>query len=129
MSGTLSAGDAQNVWIAGSGGQIFKGTPKYPVSVSDHASFDFSISSNPFISGIRIESPDSYQGVQLKVYSYSGQLMKSAYIEELQESYELEGLDFLKSGVYFVNLNTLDRKLNSTKKIVRISIKRFYFHT
>ena len=73
----------------------------------------------PFISGIRIESPDSYQGVQLKLFSYSGQLMKSVYIEELQESYELEGLDFLKSGVYFINLNSVDGKLNSTQKIVK----------
>jgi len=77
------------------------------------------ISPNPFISGIRIESPDSYEGVQLNLFSYSGQLMKSAYVEDLQESYELEGLDFLKSGVYFVNLNTIDGKLNATKKIVK----------
>ena len=118
-SATLSAGDAHNVWIAGSAGQIFKGQPKFPVSISDHASFDFSISPNPFTSRIRIESPDSYQGVQLKLYSYSGQVMKSEYIEELQESYELEGLDFLTSGVYFINLHSVDGKLNASKKIVK----------
>ncbi len=59
------------------------------------------------------------RGVQLSVFSYSGQVMKSVYIEELQESYELDGLDFLKSGVYFVNLNTVDGNLNATKKIVK----------
>lgn len=119
LSPTLSAPDSENAWLAGSAGQIFIGKPTYPSSVSDHVSFDFSISPNPFISGIRIESPDSYQGVQLKLFSYSGKLMKSVYIEELQESYELEGLDFLKSGVYFVNLNSADGKLNSTRKIVK----------
>ena len=45
--------------------------------------------------------------------------MKSLYIEELQESYELEGLDFLKSGVYFINLSSVDGNLNSTQKIVK----------
>jgi hypothetical protein len=119
LSPTLSAPDDENAWIAGSEGQIFKGAPKDPTSVSDHASFDFSISPNPFISGIRIESPDSYERVQLSVFSYTGQVMKSVYIEELQESYELDGLDFLKSGVYFVNLSSVDGKLNTTKKVVK----------
>lgn len=119
LSATLSAPDSINAWIAGSAGQIFKGEPKDPTSVSDHASFDFSISPNPFIYGIRIESPDSYQGVQLSVFSYTGQVMKSVFIEDLQETYELEGLDFLKSGVYFLNLNSVDGKLNTTRKIVK----------
>lgn len=121
LFGTLSAGDAQNIWIAGSTGKIFKGTPKDDdiTSVKDLASFNFSISPNPFISSVRIESSEPYQGVQLSVFSYTGQVMKSVYIEELQDSYELEGLDFLTSGVYFINLNTVDGNLNATKKIVK----------
>ncbi len=119
LHATLSAGDTENAWLAGSAGQIFKGEPKDPTSVSDHASFDFSISPNPFISSVRIESPESYQGIQLSVFSYTGQVMKSVYLQELQESYELEGLDFLTSGVYFIHLNTVDGKLNSTRKIVK----------
>ncbi|MBE9519066.1 MAG: T9SS type A sorting domain-containing protein [Bacteroidetes bacterium] len=119
MLSTLSAPDSENAWLAGSAGQIFKGEQKDYTSVSDHASFEFLISPNPFISSIRIESPDSYQGVQLSVFSYTGQVMKSVYLQELQESYELEGLDFLKTGVYFINLNSVDGKLNSTRKIVK----------
>lgn len=119
QSSTLSAPDSENAWLVGSGGLIFKGEPKDPTSVSAHTAFDFSISPNPFISGISIESPDTYQGVQLSVFSYNGQVMKSVYIEELQESYELDGLDFLTSGVYFINLNSVDGKLNTTKKIVK----------
>jgi hypothetical protein len=63
LSATLSAGDAQNVWIAGVGGKIYKGTPKSTGLANGLGSQKLTVMPNPFVSGIRIESAESFASV------------------------------------------------------------------
>jgi len=121
FSATLSTGDAENIWIAGSAGQIFKGTPKDDdiTSVKDHGSVEFAVLPNPFSSSIMIKSQDAYKGVQLNVFNYTGQLVESVNVGDFQYSYNLEGLDRLENGVYFLQMKSRDGSLNSTQKIVK----------
>ena len=120
-SATLSAGDAEHIWLAGAAGQIFKGTPREddPTSLKEHRSAEFKVMPNPFSSSIMIKSQDAYKGVQLNVFSYTGQLVESVYVGDFQYNYELEGLDRLENGVYFLQLKSRDGRLNSTQKIVK----------
>lgn len=43
----------------------------------------------------------------------------SVFVGDFQFSYELEGLEQLKSGVYFLQLKSTDGRLNSTQKVVK----------
>jgi len=45
--------------------------------------------------------------------------VKSVYVGDFQYSYELEGLDQLESGVYFLQMKSGDGILNSTEKVVK----------
>ena len=119
LSGTLSAGDAHNVWIAGSAGQIYKGTSKSTGIVAGQESAEFTVLPNPFSSFIRLEVEGSHRGVQLDLFSLSGQLVRTRYIHELQDNAELSGLDDLDPGIYFLKLNSADASLNSSQKIVK----------
>jgi photosystem II stability/assembly factor-like uncharacterized protein len=121
LHGMLSTGNTENAWIVGSGGKIFKGTPKDDdiTSVKEQKSVEFAVMPNPFSSSILIKSQDAHKGVQLNVFSYTGQLVESVYVGDFQYSYELEGLDQLESGVYFLQMKSTDGSLNSTQKIVK----------
>lgn len=118
---TLSAGDSENAWIAGIGGKIFKGTPKDDdiTSLKNHESLEFNVLPNPFTSNIKITSEEAYKDVQLKMFNYTGQLVKSVYLGDFQYSYELEGLEHLNGGVYFLQMKSADGRLNSTQKVVK----------
>lgn len=121
LHGILSTGNTENAWIVGSGGKIFKGTPKDDdiTSVKDQWAVEFAVLPNPFSSSIMIKSQDAYKGVQLNVFSYTGQLVESVYVGDFQYNYELEGLDRLENGVYFLQMKSGDGRLNSTQKIVK----------
>jgi len=119
LSAKLSVGDAQNVWIVGGTGKIYKGTPKSTGVASGQASAELTIMPNPFTSSILIESNDAYSGVQLKLFNYAGQEVKSVYVGEFQYSYDLGGLEHLESGVYFLRMKSADGILNATQKIVK----------
>ena len=118
---TLSAGDTEHAWIAGGSGKILKGTPKDDdiTSVRDFAATEFKVMPNPFSSSIMINSQEAYRGVRLNIFNYTGQLIESVYIGDFQYSYELEGLDQLESGVYFLQMKSGDGSLNSTQKVVK----------
>ena len=116
---TLSAGDTENAWIAGSEGKIFKGTPKDITSIQDRGSLEFKVWPNPFSSSVMINSHETYVDVQINMFSYTGQLVKSVYAGDFQYSFELDGLDQLESGVYFLQMKSGDGRLNSTQKIVK----------
>jgi hypothetical protein len=49
----------------------------------------------------------------------AGQSVKSVYVGDFQYSYELDGLDHLDGGVYFLRMKSADGQLNSTRKIVK----------
>lgn len=119
LSGTLSAGDAQNVWIVGNGGQIYKGSPKSTGLADGLESAELTVMPNPFTSSILIESSEAYSSVQLNLFNYAGQVVKSVYVGDFQYSYDLGGLDHLDSGVYFLRMKSADGKLDSTQKIVK----------
>ncbi len=119
LQSTLSAGDTENAWIAGSDGKIFKGTPKDITSVKDLGVAEFKVMPNPFSSSILIKSEKAYKDVQLNIFNYSGQLIESMYVGDFQYSYEMEGLEHLKGGVYFLQMTSADGLLNSTQKIVK----------
>lgn len=116
---TLSTPQAGLAWMAGSKGQIYKGSSKDPVSVNEESAVDFSVMPNPFRSSLMIKSPDAYKEVQINMFNYTGQLIESVYLGDFQTSYEIEGLDHLASGVYFLKLKSVDGRLNSTHKIVK----------
>lgn len=116
---TLSVGDEQNVWIAGSAGQIFKGTPKSTGVAEGLESIRLTVIPNPFTSSIQIESAAASGQVQLELFNNAGQLVKSAYVRDFQNSYELEGLDHLDGGVYILRMKSFNGNLNSTLKLVK----------
>lgn len=116
---TLSTPMAGMAWMAGSKGQIYKGTSKYPVSVNEEIKADFSVMPNPFRSSLMIKSPEAHKEVLLNLFNYTGQLVESVFVGDFQYSYEVEGLDHLESGVYFLKLKSADGRLNSTQKIVK----------
>jgi len=58
LHSTLSTGDAENAWIAGSAGKIYKGTPKDITSVFEQGTIEFTVVPNPFSSSIMIKSQD-----------------------------------------------------------------------
>jgi hypothetical protein len=76
---------------------------------------------NPFFSSIMIKSSEAYKGVQLNMFSYTGQLVESVYVGDFQYNYKFEGLDHLESGVYFLQMKSRDEILNATQKIVNSS--------
>ena len=119
LSGTLSVGDAQNVWIVGSAGQIYKGTPKSTGIVDGQESAELSVLPNPFTSFVRLEVEGSHRGVQLDLISVSGQAIRTVYFSELQDQAEVTGLDDLEPGVYFLKLSSADGRLNTSQKIVK----------
>jgi hypothetical protein len=49
----------------------------------------------------------------------AGQSVKSVYVGDFHYSYELDGLDHLDGGVYFLRMKSADGQLNSTRKIVK----------
>lgn len=116
---TLSTPRAGLAWIAGSKGQIYKGISKEPVSVNGQNTEDFSVIPNPFRSSLMIKSEEAHKEVHLNIYNYTGQLVESVLIGDFQYSYEIEGLDHLTSGVYFLKLKSADGRLNSTHKILK----------
>ena len=116
---TLSAGDTDNAWIAGSGGKIFKGTPKDITSIKNLGAPEFKVLPNPFSSSIMIRSEEAYQDVQLNMFNYTGQMIESVFLGDFHYSYELEGLDQLENGVYFLQMKSADGRLNSTQKVVK----------
>lgn len=116
---TLTTPGAGLAWIAGSKGQIYKGTSRYPVSVNEESTLAFSVMPNPFLSNLVIKSPEAYKKVQINIFNYTGQLVESVLIGDFQYSCEIEGLDHLASGVYFLNMKSADGHLKSTHKIVK----------
>ena len=118
MFGKLVAVDTENVWIAGNAGQIYKGTPNV-TSAFDHSAVEFSVMPNPFYSYVLIKSPEMYRDVQLNMFNYTGQLVESVYVGDFQYEYEFEGLDHLKSGVYFLQMKSADGSLNATQKVLK----------
>jgi hypothetical protein len=115
---TLFTPDSDNAWIVGSAGQIYKGEPG-TTSVPDHTSVDVAVTPNPFINSIRIESPESFSDVRIRVFNHAGQLMKTVELAELRDTFEMNDLGTMQPGVYFIHLNSLDGKLNTTRKLVR----------
>jgi len=119
LSAKLTTPDPEHAWIAGSQGQIYRGQPKFPLSVSSAASFEYSISPNPFVSDIRITTSNKVDGVTLTIFNSTGQQVKVLRFEESGNSYEVSGLEELQSGIYFVNLSSSAGKLNATRKLVK----------
>lgn len=66
-----------------------------------------------------INSQEAYKDVQLNMFNYTGQLVKTIYVGDFQYSFEIEGLEHLRSGVYFLKMKSGDGSLNSTQKIVK----------
>ncbi len=116
---TLTTPGAGLAWIAGSKGQIYKGTSRYPVSVDEELTLDFSVMPNPFLSNLVIELPEAFKAIQIKMFHYTGQLVESVFVDNPHHRYEITGLDHLASGVYFLHIKSADGRLYSTQKIIK----------
>jgi photosystem II stability/assembly factor-like uncharacterized protein len=119
LTATLFAPDNENAWIVGSLGDIYRGLPKDPSSVPVNRTFQLGLTPNPFDDLIHIEAPGSFRGVYLRLFSFTGQLMRSEFLKELPDEYEMTGLASLTPGVYCIHLQSEDGQVYFTRKLVK----------
>jgi len=61
----------------------------------------------------------THTGVQLNMFSYTGQLVESVYVGDFEYNYSFEGLEHLENGVYFLQMKSADGRLDATQRVVK----------
>lgn len=78
-----------------------------------------SIYPNPFINNINIDNSNAGQIINVNIYDEMGGIVYSKHFESALPIYTLNQLDFLKSGVYFIQINYKNRN-SIVKKLIKL---------
>jgi photosystem II stability/assembly factor-like uncharacterized protein len=118
----LHAPVGDNAWLVGSFGKIFKGN-RLPVSTDDFENLvGLEVFPNPFDNNITVNiSLDQPENLIIKLSNINGQKVyeNSFDLGQGETSFELENLNKLGSGIYFLNLYSEKGNFLASKKVVK----------